>query len=527
MMDQIKKILKGIAGSWGNMTKRKKGIILGSLIGVVIASIILTLIMNRDKGYVLLYEDVSNEETVEILQQLQESSVDYKYENDGTILIPVEQETTLRMQLAQAGHPKTGVNYNIFTENIDFMTTDYEKRTYEIFQLQERLQSSIKTVESIEDVIITISMPEQDDFAWETNTVVPTASVKLTLKKGEELGQEQVDGIIQLVSKSIEGLDEENIAIIDSNGSSLIESEDIKQTNTIKLKLELEKQLAEETVNNVSKVINDVYGKDNVRISAKVKINFDKKISEMLQYNPEGKSEKGVLNTSQKDREITGPGETTGGVAGTESNAELPTYPGVTIKGDDIYFSDSESMNYLVSQLKEQVEYDSGKLEDLTVAVVINDENMDEEEIVKAKELVAFAAGVEITKVSLQGIGFYERGTNLGEPTEEPIEGPIEEGFKITKEAIIIGAIILGVLLIIIIIILLITRKARKKKKALNIESEVDVKTVGEPSMQDIYEKIKVKGNKEQQTLEQIKDFSVNNPEIVSQLIKTWMKGDN
>jgi len=45
----------------------------------------------------------------------------------------------------------------------------------------------------------------------------------------------------------------------------------------------------------------------------------------MLQYIPEEETNTGVPSMTQNDREITGPGETVGGVAGVETNAETPT----------------------------------------------------------------------------------------------------------------------------------------------------------------------------------------------------------
>ena len=79
----------------------------------------------------------------------------------------------------------------MFTENIDFMTTDYEKRKYEIFQLQERLQGSIETIGGVESAIVTINVPEEKNFAWETDKKESSASVKINLKNGYSLSPSQ------------------------------------------------------------------------------------------------------------------------------------------------------------------------------------------------------------------------------------------------------------------------------------------------------------------------------------------------
>ena len=47
------------------------------------------------------------------------------------------------MQLATSGFPNSTLGYDIFTSQADLMTTDYEKRQYLIFQLQDRLQEAL------------------------------------------------------------------------------------------------------------------------------------------------------------------------------------------------------------------------------------------------------------------------------------------------------------------------------------------------------------------------------------------------
>jgi flagellar M-ring protein FliF len=524
MADQIKNIVKSIKDFWDKLSSKSRKIIIGGFAGIVVASLIIALVLNN-KEYVVLFSGIDEEETAEVMQQLQENNVDYKYENDGTILIPEEQESTLRMQLAQSGHPRSGTNYDVFTENIDFMTTDYEKRQYEIFQLQERLQSSIMTIEGVEEAIVTISVPEEKNFAWETDNAEPSASVKVNLKSGKSLSASQTDGIMQLVVKSVEGLKEENVAIIDTEGNSLVASGEIKQTNTIKLKLEIEKQFEKETIKNVSEFLAKIYGEENIKVSAKCTINFDKKISEMLQYLPDEETNLGVPGSTQNEREITGPGETVGGISGTESNAEVPTYPGVVVEGDNIYFKDSNSINYLVSQLKEQIEHNPGEIEQLTVAAVINKASIRDEELTEVKELIAFSAGVSTEDIALHNMIFYDPDA----PAEPAISDEVIAEQMTMREILIYGGIALAVLSVLIFILSMVLRKRKKKKEALNAaksKAEAEAAAAGDFSWQDIQDGIKLQETQEQAIKKQLKEFTTTNPEIAAQLIRTWIKGD-
>lgn len=521
MTEQFKKILKSITEFWGKLSSKTKKLAIGGTVAVVVIAVILTVILNK-KEYVALFSGMDENETAEVMKQLQESNVDYKYESDGTILIPEDQENVLRMKLAQSGHPSTGINYDIFTQNIDFMTTDYEKRQYEIFQLQERLQASIETISGVKKAIVTINVPDEKKFAWETEKEESSASVKINLANGYTLSSAQTSGIMQLIVKSIEGLKEENVAIIDTDGNSLIVSDELKQTNTIKLKLEVEKEFEVETVAEVSELLAKIYGSENIKVSAKCTINFDKKISEMLQYLPDEETKKGVPGETQNEREITGPGETVGGVSGTETNSEIPTYPGVEIDGDNIYFKDSNSINYLVSQLKEQIEHNPGEIEKLTVAAVVNKASIRDEELQEVKELIAFSAGVKTEDVALHNFIFYDP-----DAPAVPVDSTnVQEQAIEMKDILTYGGIALAVIVLLVIIVKILLRKI-KKKKATKETAEGEAAAANDFSWADIQDEIKVQETQGQVIKKQLQEFTQSNPEIAAQLIRTLLKGED
>ncbi|WP_326910449.1 flagellar basal-body MS-ring/collar protein FliF [Sedimentibacter sp. MB31-C6] len=517
MIEQLKNIGKNITEFWSKLSKKNRNLIIGGVTGLIVMALILAFILNN-KEYVVLFKNIDQEESVEVLQQLQENKIDYKYNNDGSILIPEEQESILRMQLAQSGHPRTGSNYDVFTQNIDFMTTDYEKRQYEVFQLQERLQDSIKTINGVKEVIVTINLPEDKSFAWETDRSESSASVKLNLVNGKSLTNSQTDGIIQLVCKSVEGLKEENVAIIDTDGNSLKVNDEVLQTNKIKLKLEIEKEFEKEIEKSAFELLSTMYGPENVQVSAKCTINFDKKISEILQYLPDEETKLGVPSDTQNEREIAGPGEVVEGIPGAETNAEVPTYPGVTIEGDDIYFKDSNTINYLVSQLKEQIEYNPGNIDELTVAVAINKASMSDDETDEVRQLVAFSSGVEAEKIALHNMKFYDPDS----PTV-PVAVTDPSEANMMSKILIYGGIALALVAILIFIISVIIRKKRKKKANENVVANQTENF----SWDEIQDEIKLQETQEQVMVKQIKEFTNTNPEIASQLIRTWLKGED
>lgn len=520
MDEQLKNLGNNIIEFWKKLSKKIKIVIISSTSVLVLAAIILTIMLNRTE-YVVLFSELEQEETTEVMTKLQEKNIEYKYEKDGQILVPEKEEALLRMQLAQEGYPRSGLNYDVFSNNIDFMTTDYEKKQYMIFQMQERIQSSIKTISGVKDAIVTINIPDDDNFAWDSNKEESSASIKINLLPGYELTKSQVVGIQKLVEKSVLGLNQENIAIIDTEGNDLAAKTDMFQTDTLKLKLEIERQIQKDIENNVKKLLEKAYGKDNIEVSSKCIINLDKKISENLQYIPSGDTNTGVVSNSEKNVEAVGEGEITGGVAGTESNSEIPIYPDVTIQGDDVYYKDNSSINYLVSQLKEQIQHEPGNIEDLSVAVVINEANISDEKKDELKNLIAHSAGIDESKVALHNMEFKESTVEVFD----------EDGaFKdlTDKEKMILG-ITLGAIILILIIVVIIIAKIRKAKRLKKEQELIDAAKAEQPedTWADIKDEIEVKETKEIVLKKQISEFAASNPEIAAQLIRTWLRGDD
>lgn len=103
------------------------------------------------------------------------------------------------------------------------------------------------------------------------------------------------------------------------------------------------------------------------------------KIQEIITYKPATSDNKGVISESntQTEQQLNGT-SSAGGTAGTQTNADVTNYPGITVNGNVIYTKDEQSYKYLVSQVKEQIQGDAASVQDMTISVVINKAMMDE-----------------------------------------------------------------------------------------------------------------------------------------------------
>lgn len=549
MNEQLKRYIDPIVRFWKNLTKKKKIIILSVLGGIVTIAVVIEILLSLP-SYTVLYPNLPTDEATQVINELKSRNIDYK-ESSGTISVPKDKENAIRMELANEGYPKSSLNYDFFTSNNNLMTTDKERQIIEKYQLNQRLESVIKTFDSVQNTSVTISIPDDNTYAWDTSKQVPTASVTVTLKSDKKLDASQVNGIKQLVAKSVPNLTADNVAVIDTATGNELEADSDNTTSVSisEFKRTIEKEYENDIIANALKVLKPVYGENNVQVTAKSVMDVDKKVSEILTYLPsKDNNNNGVISESTDDKESQkGTGQTTGsnGV-GTQSNTENTTnYSGVSVNGDTIYTKDSQTYKYLVSQTKDQIQKDAASLKDMTISVVINQASMDDSQKTDVGKMVAFAAALDPAKVNVYSSVFVTPNTQqVDTPTPKP------QGWNMIYIAA--GAAAIGLLLLLLIFFLILSSSRKKKLKRLLRERAEEEETTSQESepqpnevkgkQQPVTAAVDEEAAKQRKELEalhlaqqsrenelrkDLQDFASQNPEIVAQLVKSWLRGDD
>lgn len=530
----FKKYIGQIKEFWQKMTKKAK-IIFFSVIGLVVAlAVFLVIFMNRTQ-YVVLYPNLEQSEAQEICQALLDRGVAYKYdEQSKTISIDSTQEETIRMEFANLGYPQTTLNYDFFTTNVGVMTTEKELEIIQAYGLQDRIGDTIKTINGVNDAIVTLNVATNSDYVWDDSTTNnSTASVKLTLADGVTLNPEQVSAIKKLVSKSVPNLSEDNVAVVDNKGNELSsDSGDATSVSLTEFKLDIEQRISNELTPKIKSILSDIFGPKNVSVVVNADVNLDNIIRESVTYIPASEYNTGVLSHSDKKTENQTKTDSEGGVVGTETNSEATsttTYENVT-DGNTIYSASDESYDYLVSQVTEQVQKDAATKEDLTVAVAVNWPVMDDATKANIQDLVAKSASVDPDKVSVTNMSFY---------TESTDENPAQEPFQGMLKWVIIAAAGALLLAIIVIVIVVSVKKAKKKKAEKELEGQMDTifgddgsivstGTTGNTAPIEAISTLReTQSTEQEQVQKEIQEFAGENPAIVASLIRQWLRGED
>jgi flagellar M-ring protein FliF len=105
MNEQMKKALEPLSKFWEGTSSIVKKIIIGSFIGIIIIAIILSILLNS-KDYVVIFEQLPDSESSEIIAALSEMNTEVRLDGAGNIMVLEEDESRVRMELATQGYPK-------------------------------------------------------------------------------------------------------------------------------------------------------------------------------------------------------------------------------------------------------------------------------------------------------------------------------------------------------------------------------------------------------------------------------------
>ncbi|MCI8708970.1 MAG: flagellar M-ring protein FliF [Dorea sp.] len=503
---------------------------------IVVGAIVITLILNH-KDYVVLFSDVTEEETTQILAKLQEMNVEYKSDGSGNIQVPEKVADTTRAQLAQEGYPKSGFTYDVFTQNAGGMTTDMEKQTYKLYELQNRIGATVRLFEGVKDAKVTIALGEESKYVLsdaDDASSGPSASVVMMMENGGSPTENQATGVQRLVAQSVPDMKMENVTVLDGNGIIVSDIGDSAGGSSDDASQEILRLIESQLTQKVIHVLEPFYGADNVRVSAKGSVNMEKVIRESTTYTtPEKIDEEdktGILSKETGARETSGGGNAAGGVVGTETNSDVSQYTANATQNGDGYTSESWTRDFLVNQIKEQGEIDSGVLEDVTVSVAINGRTLGDLTTNKLMELVGNAVGIapddRIDKITIANAPFYEgsEGENRG------IMEQLAETVKDNLLFVIIGIVLLLLLVTALIIFLRKRKKAEDELEEVleeELAQEISPEEEGEREEEEVepLDLVSLKNERSQQLRDVVRAFAEENPEISAQMLKNWLRG--
>jgi len=337
-----------------------------AIIVICIAAMLLLFTWVQKADYQALYTNLSEDDAGRIIGELKEKKIPYQLTGPGTILVSSHMVYDLRLQLASQGLPQGGgVGFEIF-DNTSFTTSEFVQKLNYRRALEGELSRTIKSLSGVQQGRVHLVIPDKSVFAFQESKPETSAAIFVTLMNGRKLNRKEVEGIVHLVSSSVEDLTPDKITVIDNRGNLLTKPSDDRVLSLTGSQMEYQSNYEKNMMANIVSILEPVAGRG--KVNARVSAAFDFTRSERTEekFDPEGV----VVRSEQKSTEKTTSGGL-GGVPGVSSN--LPggasqlsaSLPGQSQKQD-------EMINYETSKTTTRVIDSPVSLERLTVAILID-----------------------------------------------------------------------------------------------------------------------------------------------------------
>ena len=507
MPEFVTSVTNGIKQTWSGLNKtQQRVVVLGGAVALVIL-IAVVMYSTRGPAYEILWSNLDPADAGTIVSELEKQNVPYELTDGGrTIRVPSDRVHRVRLSLATMGLPSSGIVGFEAVGSTGIWSTDFERRVQYIRALSGELTRTIKALSGIEDARVHIALPEDTVFVSQRQQ--PTASVLVKTRPGLELTADSVRGIVNLVSRAVEGLTPENVTVVDASGKLLSRDvaygkgeDDLSMSSVLELTFATERELE----NRLLGLLAPVLGPGNVVCQVRAELNMDQiKITDTT-YESEPP---GVLRSSQETSEMyQGTGTPPGGQAGA---LDVPSYS-FAGQGESQYQRTEVLRNYEVNERVTETLITPGTIEKLSVAVVVN-KNLNEAERDLITETVTAALGLDPSRqdqISVTGMVF---DTTLAQIFDET---PATEGFP----RIYIYAIAVAAALVVGTVILIIARRRREAEMAGVLEEEPALALESAPA-------ISPELIARQRSRENVERLARTNPQLVATLIKSWLLED-
>lgn len=527
---QVKQAFQKVVENWKSKEPARKKRILIIAGGLVAIALGLVLILNMLSGrYVVIFEDMSLDESVRSVAVLQAANISARINKNSQLEVPSNRVNQAMGQLAMHGLPSSGFTYGEFDKAAGLTTTDFEKRQHQINQLQNRMQDIIRTYPGVQNAYVTLNMGNDSNRVWDAGRTTNTGSVKVDLVPGNVLTPAQVQGIQYLVGSGT-GIEPSEISVVDTFGTPLVTggeggSSAGNAAEQFQQQLGFEAAMEDALKVKATYILSGMYpDANNVRIVPRVILDWDKLVQEAKTYFPLEGTNHGVIEQSQ-DQAIMGMGQFEG-VVGEDPNTDIPTYADLNGDGEPDMIDYNRLRQYLVSYDLQQRERVGAAIQEATIAVYIDDTLTDQTRQA-IRELVSAATNISIENVTVHGIA---TGNDDGGGTTPPGPGDNNTILGIPMLYLYIAAGALVLIILLLILMLVLRGKSKKKKLALALQEQEAELAEQERIQQEIEERKRqlkdaaIGDQSENAITNEVRDFARANPEITATLLRTWLK---
>ncbi len=507
--------------AWGSLPVRRK-LIIGLAVAASIAGIVSLALWSSRPDYVILFSGLSPEDTQSIEDELHTTRVPFKRSGDGaSIMVPSSEVYRMRLRLADKGLPEVGaVGFEGF-DKTDFGMTDFVQQLRYQRALQVELARTITQIREVVAARVHIVLPRQTVFVEREQPA--KASVVLKLRPGADMSRSQVNGIVHLVASATEGLQKENVTVLDTSGSILSAPSGTAFVDNSQL--DYQQTVEKELKSKVQSMLDKVLGPGKAAIQVAVELDFTATETTSEVYDPETTVVKSETSTEYTTRGMS----EASGIPGVTPSAQ----PAMPVSPE--YNRSESTTEYEVSKTVKHIINRPGEIKKLSVAVVIDNKKVNDESIPWTQQELEDIEGLVRNAVGMN----ESRGDPQIEIRNIPFDTSLQQETAamektIEREQLRDRIMKAGIAVAIVLLVLLILRSLLKKRPARETLS-LPEGAQGGPSLQEAEEGAAIPGREtpagtleasipsSSEDKQRILALLEKEPDTIARLIRQWV----
>ena len=356
----------------------------------------------------VLYSGLDRQDIGRVSTALREASIPFDVSADGnTVFVGYGHTAQARMLLAEKGLPHgASSGYEIFDKLGSLGLTSFMQEVTRLRAIEGELARTIQLIKGVKAARVHIVL--QDEGSFRRTRQQATASVIIKTELPSDVSS--ASAIRHLVAAAVPGMTMDQVTVINSDGMVVTASDEGTEGGPNRART-LEKAVAQEVQDTISKTLTPYLGLKNFQVSVNARLNMDKKQTSETIFNPESRVERSVRVT--KENQVS---QNSTAQAATSVDRNLP---------QDKSKSDGRQSNEENQKREELTNYElSSKtittvstgyaVEQLSIAVLINKPGLVATLDPKAGPDALAAQLADIEKIVNSAAGFkQERGDTL------------------------------------------------------------------------------------------------------------------
>jgi flagellar M-ring protein FliF len=407
---------------------RKRLIALGAAGVFVFALISIGSYFASRSSFETLYVGLTPPDISRMGSVLSEAGIAFETSLDGAKLgVPMGQAAQARALLAEKGLPGSpSAGYELFDKLGALGLTSFMQEVTRVRALEGELARTIQYLKGVRAARVHLFLPDQNALRVKKQT--PTASVVIRTDVAGDATA--APAIRHLVASAIPEMTPDEVQVIGTDGTLLGGGNGTSGDVPVQM-LDLERTVAQQIQDSVRRTLSPYLGVDNFEVSAIARLNIDKHQISETKFDPDSKVERSTRTVKEAQSSQDAAGKSSVSVEQNIPGEAAGSGKDQTKKAQD---RKEETTNYEISSKSASTTSEGYKVDNISVAIVVNKKRLAEvmgkdakgeeldKQVAQIEKLALSAAGIDTNrgdKISVAAVDFAP--TAFGSDSESGI----------------------------------------------------------------------------------------------------------